>query len=211
MNFTDYLLDSIEWVQHHGVVGMLWFVVLYSLTCVFFLPGSILTLGAGAIYGFWIGTLIVTISSAVGAAASFLIARYLAHGWIQRKLGHTRRFHALERAVGKEGWKIILISRISPIVPHSLVSYAAGLTNISFWRFTIASFLGFLPLSAAYAYIGALLGDALRVHASLAPHDPVSWTFYIAGLIVTIVVVILVARAATKAWKQYVPEKEDQA
>lgn len=210
-SFTDYLLDSIEWVRSHEWLGVLWIVGLYSFTCVFFLPGSILTLAAGAIYGFWIGTLIMTVASTAGAAVSFLISRYLARDWVQRKLGRGGRLRTLEHAVGSGGWKIILISRISPIVPHSLVSYAAGLTQISFWRFCFASLGGFLPLNAAYAYAGALVGTALRSNHSLAPQDPVSWAFYIAGMVATLAAVILVARAATRAWKETIRKEEAAA
>ncbi len=204
--FTDFLIVSMDWIQQSGVLGMVWLVVLYALTCVFFLPGSLLTVGAGAIYGFWIGVPLITVASGVGAAANFVTSRYLARKWIQRKFGKDMSFLALEKAVGREGWKLILISRISPVVPHSLVSYAAGLTNISFTRFFLSSMVGFLPLSAAYAYVGVVIGKVVRNSADIVPHDPLSWTLYIAGLAATVVVVILTARAATKAWRQHVPE-----
>ena len=174
MGLTEFLHHSLEWIQHSGWTGVVWFIVLYTLTCVFFLPGSILTVGAGAVYGFWFSTALVTISSTVGAAVNFLTSRYLVRNWMQRKLGDSAKFRALERAVSAEGWRIILISRMSPIVPHSLVSYAAGLIHISFWRFTLASFVGFLPTSAAYTYVGAMVGKALRTSAGAAPHDPVT-------------------------------------
>lgn len=204
--FTDFLIVSMDWIQQSGVLGMVWLVVLYALTCVFFLPGSLLTVGAGAIYGFWIGVPLITVASGVGAAANFVTSRYLARKWIQRKFGKDMSFLALEKAVGREGWKLILISRISPVVPHSLVSYAAGLTNISFTRFFLSSMVGFLPLSAAYAYVGVVIGKVVRNSADIVPHDPLSWTLYIAGLVATVAVVILTARAATKAWRQHVPE-----
>jgi uncharacterized membrane protein YdjX (TVP38/TMEM64 family) len=197
-----------EWIAQSGWIGVVWFIVLYTLTCVFFLPGSVLTVGAGAVYGFWFSTALVTISSTVGAMVNFLTSRYLARKWMQRKLGHSAKFRALERAVSAEGARMILISRMSPVVPHSLVSYAAGLIRISFWRFTLASFVGFLPPSAAYTYIGAVVGKALRTSAGAAPHDPVIWTFYCLGLVATLAVTVFTTKIARRSLKTYFAKHE---
>ncbi len=192
---------AMDWIQQSGWMGWVWFTAIYTFTCVFFLPGSMLTVGAGAVYGWLWGTLLVTLASTVGAAVNFLTSRYLARDWIQRKLGASPRFHALEQAIGR-GWKLILLSRISPVVPHSLVSYAAGLTSISFTRFLVASFIGFLPLSAAYAYAGAVVGKVARTKAGVMPHDWTSWTFTILGLIATVGVAVWSVRAASRAFKK---------
>ena len=208
MGLTEFLHHSMEWIEQSGWVGVLWFIVLYALTCVFFLPGSVLSVGAGAVYGFWFSTALVTISSTVGAMVNFLTSRYLARSWMQRKLSHSAKFRALDRAVSTEGWRMILISRMSPIVPHSLVSYAAGLIRISFWRFTLASFIGFLPQSAAYTYVGAVVGRALRTSAGETPHDPVIWVFYCLGLVATLAVTALTTRIARRSWKAYFAERE---
>jgi uncharacterized membrane protein YdjX (TVP38/TMEM64 family) len=207
MGLSEFLHHSMEWIAQSGWVGVLWFVVLYTLTCVFFLPGSILSIGAGAVYGFWFSTALVTISSTVGAAVNFLTSRYLARNWMQRKLGHSTKFRALEKAVCSEGWRMILVSRMSPIVPHSLVSYAAGLIRISFWKFTFASFVGFLPQSAAYTYVGAIVGKALRTSAGVTPHDPVTWAFYGLGLVATLIVTAITTRVARQSWKTYLAER----
>jgi len=202
MNFTELLIHSLDWIQQNPWLGALWFIILYTLTCVIFLPGSLLTIGAGAVYGFWISTLLVTVSSTVGAIVNFLTSRYIARRWMERKLGNDPKFHALEKAVGARGWKLIMISRISPVVPHSLVSYASGLTRISFWRFTMASVAGFLPLSAAYSYAGAFVSQAIHTTVGLKPHDPISWTFYVLGMVATIVAMIMTTRAASRALKK---------
>jgi len=202
-SYADFLAHSIEWIRDAGWLGGVWFVVLFTVTSFLFLPGSVLTVGAGAIYGFWISVPLVAGSSALAASASFLTSRYLARDWMLRKLGNDARLVALEKAVGKEGWKMILVSRVSPIVPHTLVSYAAGLTQISFWRFFFASFLGFVPMAAAYAYVGALLGRAVRTSADLTPHDPFTWALYIIGLIATLVVIVWVTRTATRIWRSF--------
>src|SRR5690606_37671058 len=125
-------------------------------------------------------------------------SRYLARNWVEKRLKDSRKFQALEKAVGKDGWQIILLSRISPILPHSVVSYASGLTRISLRRYALASFVGFLPLSAAYAYVGAVVGRLARTGAGVSEHDPLTWTLYVLGLIVTVVVMVLTTRAAAK-------------
>jgi len=208
MGLSEFLHHSMEWIAHSGWIGAVWFVVLYTLTCVFFLPGSILTIGAGAVYGFWFSTALVAISSTVGAAVNFLTSRYLARNWMQRKIGHNAKFRALEKAVCAEGWRMILVSRMSPIIPHSLVSYAAGLIRISFWKFTFASFVGFLPQSVAYTYIGAVVGKALRTSAGVTPHDPVTWAFYGLGLVATLVVTAITTRIARRSWRAYFAERK---
>jgi uncharacterized membrane protein YdjX (TVP38/TMEM64 family) len=208
MAFTELVHRSMEWVQQSGWIGVAGFIVFYTLTCVFFLPGSILSVGAGAIYGFWFSTVLVTVSSTIGAMVNFLTSRYLARGWMHRKLSQSAKFRALEKAVCAEGWRMILISRMSPIIPHSLVSYAAGLIRISFWRFTLGSFVGFLPQSAAYTYVGAVVGKAVRTSAGVTAHDPVTWLFYCIGLVATLAVTVLTTRIARRSWKMYFAERK---
>jgi uncharacterized membrane protein YdjX (TVP38/TMEM64 family) len=209
MGLTEFLHHSMEWIAQSGWTGVAGFITLYTLTCVFFLPGSVLSVGAGAVYGFWFSTALVTISSTVGAMVNFLTSRYLARSWMQKRLGRSAKFRALDKAVSTEGGRIILISRMSPVVPHSLVSYAAGLIRISFRRFTLASFVGFIPQSAAYTYVGAVVGKAVRTSAGVTPHDPVTWALYGLGLVATLAVTVLTTRTARRSWKTYLAEREN--
>ena len=202
--WLEWMKQRLDWVEHAGWLGWLVFIALYTLTCVFFLPGSVLTVGAGAIYGFWGGTLLVSISNLVGAVVNFLTSRYLLRGWLQRKFARNRRLHALDDAVAAEGWRIVLLSRISPVLPHSVVSYACGLTKLSLAKFSLASWLGFIPISAAYSYGGALVGKFARLQAGL-PHGTESWQtwcFYGLGLVVTVVVTVWSTRLAADALRK---------
>ena len=204
-SWLQWIGESMTWIQSSGWVGVAWFVVLYALTCVFFLPGSALTVGAGAVYGFWWGTLLVMVSSTVGAMVNFLMARYLLRAFVLRHLAGSPKFLSLNRAIEREGWKVILVSRISPIVPHSLVSYIAGVTRISFTRFSLASFLGFLPISVVYSYAGALLGAVARSRLQWTTNDPWTWVLYGVGLVFTVAAVVMTARLAARALRQSVP------
>jgi uncharacterized membrane protein YdjX (TVP38/TMEM64 family) len=200
-----WITDTLDWIKASGWVGAAWFVILYTLTCVFFLPGSALTVGAGAVYGFWGGTALVTVSSTLGALVNFWTSRYLLRGYVLKKLAHYPKFLALDHAIEREGWHIVFVSRLSPIVPHSLVSYIAGVTQIGAWRYSIASFLGFIPISVAYSYAGALLGAVARTKARITTNDPLHWVFYGAGLIISIAVVIMTARMAARALRTRLP------
>jgi uncharacterized membrane protein YdjX (TVP38/TMEM64 family) len=206
--FTNWMTESLVWIQASGWVGWVVFIAIYALTCVFLLPGSILTVGAGAAYGFWSGTLLVTTASVAGAVLNFATSRYLVHDWLHRKFSHNAKFRALDRAIAHGGWRIVLLSRLSPILPHSIVSYACGLTNISMTRFTLASWIGFIPISAAYAYTGALIGKIAKAKAGM-PHGIDSWLLYGLGLAVTILVTIWSAKIAARALKTEVPLESD--
>ncbi len=206
--FTNWMTESLAWIQASGWIGWVGFIALYALTCVFLLPGSVLTVGAGAVYGFGAGTLLVTIASVVGAVLNFATSRYLVHRWLHRKFAHNARFQALDQAIAKSGWRIVLLSRLSPILPHSIVSYACGLTTISMTRFTLASWIGFIPISAAYAYTGALIGKIAKAKAGL-PHGIDSWLLYAAGLTITILVTIWSAKIAARALKTEIPLDPD--
>jgi uncharacterized membrane protein YdjX (TVP38/TMEM64 family) len=201
--WLEWMTGWLDWVEQSGWVGWLGFIVIYTITCVLFLPGSVLTVGAGAIYGFWGGTLLVSISNLVGAVVNFLTSRYCLRGWLERKFANNRKFHALDQAIAGDGWRIILLSRISPVVPHSVVSYACGITKLSLAKFSLASWIGFVPISAAYSYAGAFLGKFARARAGM-PHGAESWqtwTFYGVGLIVTVIVTVWATRVAARALK----------
>ncbi len=206
--WLEWMTHGLDWVDQAGWLGWLGFIVIYTFTCVFFLPGSVLTVGAGAIYGFWGGTLLVSISNLVGAVVNFLTSRYLLRRWLNHKFARNKKFHLLDHAIANEGWRVILLSRISPVVPHSIVSYACGLTKLSLAKFSLASWIGFIPISAAYSYAGAFLGKFARAKAGL-PHGAESWEtwcFYGAGLAVTVIVTIWSTRIASRALQKKTEE-----
>lgn len=207
--WTDWMTAAMAWIEQAGWMGWVWFTLLYTVSCVFFLPGSLLTVGAGAAYGFWPGTILVSVSSMVGAVVNFATSRYLLHRWLQRKFEQNQKFRSLDRAIASHGWRVILLSRVSPLVPHSLVSYACGLTTISMTRFALASWIGFIPISAAYAYTGAMIGKIARAKAGL-PHGIESWIFYGLGLVITVFVTVWSMQMANRALRVEVDLPEDE-
>lgn len=201
--WTAWMDQGMLWIEQSGWIGWIWFIVLYTLSCVLFLPGSVLSFGAGAVYGFWSGTLLVSLGSVAGAFANFVSTRYLLRGWMARKFAGSRKFQALDHAAAMDGWKLVILTRISPILPHSLVSCAFGLSRMSLGRYLLASWIGFLPISAAYAYGGAVIGRAAKggLH-----QGPWAWAAYTVEIGLTVLLTIWITRIAHKALRTHAPE-----
>ncbi len=147
------------WVREAGPAGPVLFMLIYAMATVFFLPGSVLTLAGGALFGPVWGTLINLTGATLGAALAFLVARYLAADWVQRKTGG--RLRQLKEGVEQEGWRFVAFVRLVPLFPFNLLNYALGLTRIRFTEYVIASWLFMLPGAIAYTYVGYVGREAL--------------------------------------------------
>ncbi len=145
-------------IQGYGVWAPLVFIGLYIAATILFLPGSVLTIAGGLIFGAYIGTAYNLIGAVIGSTGSFLIARYIASDWVQRKTG-SGRMKQLMDGVEKEGWKFVAIVRLVPIIPFNLLNYALGLTPVRLLHYIIASAVFMLPGTFAYTYVGSL-GEA---------------------------------------------------
>lgn len=181
-----------------GALGLLLFIGLYIVACVFLLPGSILTLGAGVVFGVAKGIVAVSAGSTLGATAAFLVGRYLARNWVAGKFAGDARFSAIDAAVAREGWKIVLLTRLSPLFPFNLLNYAFGLTGVRLKDYVLASWLGMIPGAMMYVYIGSLAGSLASVGGART-RTTGEWVFYGAGLAATLLVTVLVTRLARKA------------
>ncbi len=190
------------WVEGLGVWGPLVFVVGYAAAVVAFAPGSLLTLAAGAIFGLLEGTLYVFVAATLGAAAAFLVARHGARGWVERRLAGSPRFAAIDRAVAREGRKIVLLLRLSPVFPFNLLNYALGLTRVRFVDYFVAS-IGMLPGTVLYVYYGKLAGDVAALAGGASVERGAGyWTVLLLGLVATIAVTTVVTRIARRALKE---------
>lgn len=193
----ELLSSALAWTAAAGPWGQAAFVGLYILACVAFLPGSVLTLGAGAAFGLWKGFLLVSLGSTLGACASFLAGRYLLRDWVSRKLNAVPAFAAVAAAVGREGGKVVFLTRLSPVLPFNLLNYAYGLTTVGLRPYALASWLGMMPGTFLYVYLGAAAGEAAR--AGSRGRTPVEWALFAAGLAATAVAAWLVGRSARRA------------
>ena len=191
----DLLKSALDWIGNLGPWGPVIFVGLYVVATVLFLPGSVLTLGAGAVFGVALGSVCVSISATLGATAAFLVGRYLARDAIARKIEKHEKFTTIDRAVADEGWKIVLLTRLSPVFPFTLLNYAFGLTRVKLSHYVLASWLGMIPGTVMYVYLGSLV----NVGAGHRQRTTGEWVLYGVGLLAAVVVTVFVTRLARRA------------
>lgn len=198
-----------QWVEGLGVWGPIVFILGYAVAAVAFIPGSLLTLAAGAIFGLAKGTVYTLIGATLGACAAFLVARYGARGAIERRIAGNAKFSAIDKAVGREGFKIVALLRLSPVFPFNLLNYALGLTKVSFWQYAAAS-IAMLPGTLLYVYYGKAAGSlAALAGGAKTEKGAGSWIVLGLGLVATIVVTTFVTRLAGKALRQEIGDRND--
>lgn len=208
LNPQEWLRNALQWIDSLGAVGAIAFILLYIIATVAFLPGSILTLGAGVVFGVVLGSFYVFIGATLGATAAFLVGRYFARSWVAKKIEGNNKFRAIDEAVGKEGLKIVLLTRLSPIFPFNLLNYAYGITGVSLKDYIIGS-VGMIPGTIMYVYIGSLAGSLAKVGTEAQPANPtVQWAIRIIGFIATVAVTVYVTKIARKALEAEVLESE---
>ncbi len=191
--------DALPWIESLGIGGAIAFVLIYITATVAFLPGSILTLGGGAIFGLFLGSIYVFISATIGATLAFLVGRYLARGWISKKIAGNEKFAAIDNAVGQEGLKIVFLTRLSPIFPFNLLNYGLGITGVSLRDYVLAS-VGMIPGTIMYVYFGSLGNINTICNGGGSNANPVAeWAIRIIGLIATVAVTLYVTKVARKA------------
>jgi uncharacterized membrane protein YdjX (TVP38/TMEM64 family) len=201
-----YLPQFVAWVNGLGVWGPVVFIAGYVVAAVAFVPGSILTLAAGAIFGLGKGVVYVFIAAVLGSSAAFLVSRYLARPAIERRVAGNARFAAIDRAVGAQGRKIVFLLRLSPVFPFNLLNYALGLTRVRFVDYLTAS-VGMLPGTLLYVYYGKLAGDVATLASGAAVEKGAGYyAVLILGLVATIVVTAVVTRTARRALKDVAGE-----
>ncbi len=192
------ITGAMDWIEARGAMGAAAFVVLYIVATVCAFPASLLTLGAGAVYGLGLGFALVSIGSTLGATAAFVIARYAAQGWVAARISSNPKFRALDDGVAEEGWKIVLLTRLSPVFPFNLQNYGYGLTRIPLAHYVAASWLGMIPGTLMYAYLGHAAGSIAGASAASESRSPAQWTLLVLGLLATVAVTFVITRVARR-------------
>ncbi|AFY91676.1 TVP38/TMEM64 family protein [Chamaesiphon minutus] len=194
-----WLKNALEWIASLGSIGALAYIGIYIIATVAFLPAFILTLGAGVLFGVWVGSVYVFIGATLGSIVAFLVGRYLARNWVAKKIAGNNKFQAIDRAVSKEGLKIVLLTRLSPIFPFNLLNYAFGVTGVTMRDYIIGA-IGMIPGTIMFVYLGSLAGNLALIGTETPPtNPPLQWTIRIVGLLATIVATVYVTRIAKQA------------
>jgi uncharacterized membrane protein YdjX (TVP38/TMEM64 family) len=206
---VDWVRWLLTWVEENRAVSWAVFIVVYIVATVFLVPGSLLTLGAGFVFGLPIGFVIVSFASVAGASCAFLVGRFFVRGWVEGKLVNMPRFNALDRAVGEKGWLIVLLTRLSPAFPFNLLNYALGITQVRFTHYVLASWLGMIPGTVLYVYFGSVALDIAELFSGNLPESDASvWLFY-GGLTATLVLTVVITRFATRALNAELSQEAD--
>jgi uncharacterized membrane protein YdjX (TVP38/TMEM64 family) len=195
--FRDWFVHFEEYVKSFGTLAPIAVAVVYVITTVLFIPGSALTIGSGTLFGLKTGFFVVLIGANVGALCAFLLARTLLREKVANWAEGNAKFRSLDRAIGKQGFKMVFLSRLSPAFPFNLLNYLLGITAIPLRAYILANLFGMLPGMFLYVYIGAAARDAIAgTNPSVGMYQQV---LKYVGLLATIAVVVVVTRIARQA------------
>lgn len=205
------LVSLVTWIDGLGPIGSVVFILAYIVVTVAFLPASVVTLGAGFVFGVLKGSILVFIGAMLGATAAFLIGRFVARDWIARKVADNRFFSALDGAIAEEGLKLIFLIRLSPAFPFNLLNYALGLTKVTLKDYVLGT-TGIIPGTVMYVYLGSLIGDIAMLGTGDAPSSPVvDWIIKILIFVTVVAITLYITKIARKALKEAVPEDAPEA
>ncbi|MEH1868851.1 MAG: TVP38/TMEM64 family protein [Nostoc sp.] len=202
LNIQGLLHTLLIWVESLGIFGPIAYIIIYNLATLLFIPGSLLTLKGGCLFGVFWGSIYVLIAAMIGATLAFVIGRYLSRNWVRQQMDKHPKFKAIDLAVAKEGWKIVLLTRLSPVFPFNLLNYAFGVTQVSLKDYILGSF-GIIPGTVMYVYIGSLAGNIAMINTShqLKTSETQIWEWIMqgVGLVATVAVTVYITKIAQKA------------
>src|SRR6266446_1636862 len=193
-----------DWVGQMGLAGIFIFIAVYAAATVLLAPGVILTIGAGFAFGLWKGFLAVSAGATLGASLAFLVARFVARDKIEAMARRNTEFQRIDNAIGKQGAKLIFLLRLSPVIPFNLSNYFYGLTAVKLWPYVLASWIGMIPGTFLYVYIGTASKLAVSAAAGgeVVKHGWQYWTLISFGLAATVAVTIWVTKIARAALRR---------
>ncbi len=197
----ELLQPVLAWVESFGAWGAIVFIMVYAVATVLLIPGSVLTVAGGTLFSLGWGFVYVFTEAMAGAILAFWVGRYLIRGWVVQQMAEKPSFQAIDRAVAQEGFKIVLLTRLSPLFPFSLLNYAFGITEVSLKDYVLGS-LGIIPGTLLYVYIGTLAGNLAKVDGSPASVQTFQWLIQGGGLVATIAVTLYTAQIAKKALQE---------
>ena len=196
---AEWTVALAERARGTGAAGVTVFAVAYVVSTVALLPGSVLTLAAGFAYGPVWGLAIASPASVAGATAAFVLGRTVLRGWAARRIGGSPRMRAIDGAVARQGFTLVLLLRLSPLLPFNVLNYALSLSRVSLRTYVLASFIGMLPGTALYVYLGSLAPAAAELASATDRGGSTRTALFVAGLVATVALVVIASRAARRA------------
>ena len=206
---VDIIADIQQRVMRWGAGSAIWYPLLYACCNVLLLPGGVLSVGAGFFFGLWWGFLIALVGNVAGAAISFFLSRWVGREWLRRKLLRNRTLVALEPAVEREGWKIILLSQLHPLFPTSLMNYLYGLTRIRFRTCMLWVAVGQAPGLFLYSYLGTLGQLGLNLARGKTHPRAIEYLVWLGGFATAAIILVLLGRIALRLLQE--AEREAKA
>lgn len=204
----EWMKSFLNTIEGYGVLGAVVFVAIYVVCTILLVPGTILTLGAGAVYGWIYGAIVVSIASTIGALCAFLVGRYAARDMVTGMMDKYPRFKAIDQSVGGQGWKIVFLTRLSPVFPFNVLNYLFGVTRVKMLDYLVASWVGMMPGTVMYVYFGSLAGTVAELSTEGdGDKSTLQYVLYVVGGIATIAVTVVVTKIARKSMREYVPEE----
>lgn len=203
----DWLREALLWTNAHREISWLVFIVLYVVATVCLIPGILLTLAAGAIFGLPRGVALVSVASVAGATAAFFVGRTFMREWISRKIEAWPKFRALDRALGSRGFWIVLLTRLSPAFPYSLLNYAYGVSAVGPRDYIVGSWIGMLPATVLYVYAGSAAATLTEALSGGIQTGRSGWALLGVGFAATIGVAMLVTHLARRQLERELMEK----
>jgi uncharacterized membrane protein YdjX (TVP38/TMEM64 family) len=211
MPLRQWLVEGADWAEHHRYSAAGLFIVAYTVAAVLAVPGTILTLAAGFVFGLALGAPLVSAGSLLGATAAFLIGRFYLGGWVERRIARSLRLQALAAVTRHDGFTIVLLARLSPLLPYNVLNYMFGLSAVRFRDYILASWIGMLPATLVYVYIGSLTKTFV---ASTGGGLEAVWprrVLLVTGLFATVGFAALISRRATRELRDRLATEERAA
>ena len=196
---AKWIVSAYEWIQGLGPWKFVAFVVIYTVLSMLFLPTSPLNVAAGLMFGLLWGFLASLTGVMAASIGCFLVARYVARGWVLKRVACNPKFEAVLRGLKTESWKLILLTRLNPVLPAAIASYCFGVTTIRFRQYALASLIGNVPLCFVLAYLGS------AGQLAFGRHEWSTWDYvlYGSGLVATIALTVWVSRFTKRKLAEY--------
>ncbi len=195
-----------EWNKANPVAGAVLYVLFATVGAVVFLPGSVIVMSAGYLYGLSVGSCLALLGVTFGAFAAFMSGRVLVRGWVLSRLEGHPRLQALDRAVYDQSFVIVALTRLSVIIPFNLLNYVYGVTGVRKTAYVVATAVGMIPATVLWTYVGTLAKNFDDIRSGNLDSGLPSVYLLLLGLVMIVIVVYIVHRAASRALNERLGE-----